>query len=140
MLMLILAAVVVLLALLGLRTVIRHRRLTHREGDIAVRHHVRGMKNTWVRGHAIWVHDVFVFRASPAMWNESAMWVTEAAWRGAATEKEAKKLHKLGAAPAIVVLTTASGADVEFATTPQRAVDLLGPFAVESLDRQSAHP
>jgi hypothetical protein len=49
--------------------VFRNRGLRKRPGDIPVRV-LRAGKKRWIRAHAIWVSDVFAWRASPASWNE----------------------------------------------------------------------
>ena len=117
-----------------LSILIRNRKLRTRGGDVAVRRRSPG-ETRWIRGHGVWVHDVFAFRGSPAMWSESLFWVAEASTRGVADPGEAKKLRRLGEHPAIVLLTTEDAATVEFAAPADRAVDLLGPFAVEAASR-----
>ena len=67
--------------------------LRERPGNVPVRVKPPG-KNRWIPGHAVWIHDVFAFRASPAAWKELLVWVTGADAREP-TAKEAK-LHRLG--------------------------------------------
>ena len=47
--------------------VVRNRALRKRPGNVQVRRRRQG-KSRWVRGHGVWVHDVFAFRGSPAAW------------------------------------------------------------------------
>ncbi len=49
--------------------VYRNRALRSRHGNIPVRV-LRPGKTHWIRGHAVWVSDVFAWRGSPAAWNE----------------------------------------------------------------------
>lgn len=79
------------------------------------------------------MHDVFAFGGSPAMWSESLTWVTKASTRSVADPDEAKKLRRLGEHPAIVVPTSEDGTTVEIAAPVDRAVDVIGPFAVDSM-------
>jgi hypothetical protein len=114
-----------------LTLLVRNRKLRVRGGDIAVRRRSSGKKR-WTRGHAVWMHDVFAYRGSPAMWSESLIWVTEASIRGVADPTEAKMLRRLGEHPAIVLLKAEDGSTVEVAAPLARAIDLLGPFAVDA--------
>jgi hypothetical protein len=121
-----------LCAMAVLTLIVRNRKLRTRGGDVPVRRRLPG-KARWTRGHGVWVHDVFAFRGSPAMWSESLVWVTGASTRGTADPAEAKKLRRLGDHPVVAVLTTGDdGETVEFAASEDRAVDLLGPFSVEA--------
>jgi hypothetical protein len=120
-----------LCALAVLSLVIRNRGLRKRAGDVPVRRRTPG-RTRWTRGHGIWVHDVFAFRGSPAMWSETLTWVTEASTRRVAGAEEAKKLRRLGEHPAIVVMKADDGSTVELAAPEGRALDLLGPFAVDA--------
>ena len=76
----------------------------------------------------MWVHDVFAFRGSPAAWAESLIAVRDAVTLSP-TESDRKKLKRLGSAPLIARLVDDDGEHVDFATTSEHAVDLLGPFA-----------
>ena len=56
--------------------VLKNRGLRNRPGDIPVRVKLPS-KARWTRGHAIWVSDVFAWRASPASWTEGLHHVTD---------------------------------------------------------------
>jgi hypothetical protein len=59
----------------GTTVVIHHNRaLRHRGGDVPLRYRRSG-KSRWVRGHGVWVHDVFAYRGSPAAWSEALIGV-----------------------------------------------------------------
>ena len=49
--------------------ILRNRALRHREGNLPVRVRKANGRH-WSRGNAIWIHDVFVSRGSPAVWRE----------------------------------------------------------------------
>jgi hypothetical protein len=51
--------------------------LRKRPGNIPVRLRAGG-SHRWRPAHAVWVHDVLAFRASPAAWREALHWVTGA--------------------------------------------------------------
>jgi hypothetical protein len=53
-----------------LTLVLRNRSLRKRPGNVAVRLHRPGSKR-WTPGHAVWIHDVFAFRGTPAAWREA---------------------------------------------------------------------
>ena len=117
---------------LGLFTVIyRNRALRQRRGDIPVRVRRPG-KTRWVRGHAVWISDVFAWRGSPAAWTEGLMQVLTASVAPAEPE-ERKHLHGLGDDPLIATMTVATMAPDEPATltvavaSRDRAA-VLGPF------------
>jgi len=108
--------------------VLRNRNLRNRGGDIPVRRRL-AEKTRWGRGHAVWVHDVFAYRGSPAAWSEGLTWVATTSTRAVADPTEAKKLRKLGDAPSICVMTPVDGGPtIEFATRAEDAAALLGPF------------
>ena len=107
--------------------VLRNRSLRHRPGNLQVRRRRPG-KSAWTRGHGVWVHDVFAFRGSPAAWAESLIAVGDAVTLSP-TESDRKKLKRLGSSPLIARLVDDDGEHVDFATTSDHAVDLLGPFA-----------
>jgi len=109
-----------------LTLVFRNRHLRMREGNIPVRV-LRPGKTRWMRGHAIWVSDVFAWRGFPAGWNEDLIHVVKATERSATTE-ELNALRRLGETPAVVTLTTEAGADLVVAASADHAA-LLGPFA-----------
>ena len=68
------------LCAVGIFTVIyRNRALRKRRGDIPVRVLKRG-KTRWVRGHGVWISDVFAWRGSPAAWSEGLLHVRPPAW------------------------------------------------------------
>lgn len=80
--------------LIALAMVRRDRRLRHRAGSIPV--HVRPAGTTrWIRGHALWVHDVLAFHASPAAWSSALYWVAHGHER-APTSEERWWMHRLG--------------------------------------------
>ncbi len=108
-------------------TVLRNRSLRKRHGDIAVRVKRPG-KTRWTRGHAIWVSDVFVWRGSPAAWNEALVQVTGVTLRDP-DEEEQHKLHRLGDGIRIATLSTVEGERVEVAVPSEKSAALAGPFA-----------
>jgi hypothetical protein len=70
---------------------------------------------------------VLSFRASPAAWKESLLWVTAVELR-AATTAEQQKLHRLGHQPVVAELTLRDGATVEVAACEQDADGVCGPY------------
>jgi hypothetical protein len=106
--------------------VLRNRAFRHRHDDIPVRRRLPGKKH-WTRGHAIWVHDVLAFRASPAAWKESLLWVTAESTRQAELH-DAHSLRRLGPDPVVVTVTDQAGLHVEFATDARhtRALSTIG--------------
>jgi hypothetical protein len=96
--------------------VYRNRALRKRGGNVPVRLRT-GEGKRWVRGHGIWVHDVFGFRGSPAAWSERLVWVTSTSVRTAAAGelKGAKGIHGLGDAPVVVTFEVADAEPVEVA-------------------------
>ena len=107
--------------------VLRNRALRHRPGNVKVRRRRTG-KSRWTRGHGVWVHDVFAFRGSPAAWAESLVPARDVVTIPPTTA-DRKKLRRLGSAPLIARLIDDDGEQVDFATTSEHALDLLGPFA-----------
>jgi hypothetical protein len=101
--------------------------LRKRPGNVPVRVKPPG-KSRWVPGHAVWIHDVFAFRASPAAWKELLVWVTGAVAREP-TDGEAKKLHRLGDDKVVAVLSGAGGGTIEIAARTEHRDALLGPYA-----------
>lgn len=100
-------------------------------GDVPVRVRPEGTSR-WVRGHAVWVSDVFAWRGSPAAWNESLEQVVDPAERDPSPQDHTA-LHRLGEDPVLVTMTTPDGHVFEVATTTSdRRAALLGPFAVIS--------
>ena len=69
--------------------VFNNRKLRKRPGDIPVRI-LRPGKKRWVRGHAIWVSDVFAWRASPAGWSEDILEVSEVSPRAATAQRSTR--------------------------------------------------
>ena len=108
--------------------VFRNRALRKRHGDLPVRV-LRAGKKRWTRGHAIWVSDVFAWRASPASWNEGLEQVTDASLREHIDAQTAKKLHRLGDSPVVASLTLVDGAVIDVAARPEQRSALMGPFA-----------
>ena len=106
--------------------VFRNRAIRHRPGNVKARRRRQG-KSRSTRGHGVWVHDVFAFRGSPAAWAESLIAVRDAVTLSP-TASDRKKLRRLGAAPLIARLIDDDGEHVDFATTSEHALDLLGPF------------
>lgn len=107
--------------------VLRNRSMRKRDEDIPLllRH---AASTRWHRGHGIWIHDVFAFRASPAAWSVELLWVQHAASRKP-TGEELHRLRHLGHSPTILTLTTDDSAKVEIATAGADAASALGPFA-----------
>lgn len=104
---------------------LRNRSLRKRRGDVPVRLRSEPKKR-WRRGHAVWAHDVFSFRASPAAWNESLLWTTGADIREA-TPEERKRLHRLGDNPVIATFTLFDGGTVEAAAAAGFRAAVAGP-------------
>jgi hypothetical protein len=116
------------LCALGILTlVLQNRGLRKRYGDLPVRV-MRPGKKRWTRGHALWVSDVFAWRASPAAWNEDMIKVNSAALRYPDASDQ-KKFRRLGDDPAIATLALSDGEVLEVAAEDARRSDLLGPFA-----------
>ena len=96
------------LCALGIFTVIyRNRALRKRRGDIPVRV-LRAGKTRWLRGHAVWISDVFAWRGSPAAWSEGLARVM-AVTMVAADPPEPKRLHGLGDDPLVANMITEEG-------------------------------
>jgi hypothetical protein len=115
---------------------VRNRTLRHRVGNLKVRRRSQG-KSRWARGYGVWVRDVFAFRGSPAAWTESLLGVREIVVL-VPSEAECKKLHRLGSPPTMVRFIDDEGTHVEFATAPEHALDLLGPFAATAAGKAPA--
>ncbi len=107
--------------------IVRNRSIKHRAGNIPVRV-LRPGKSRWMRGHAIWVSDVFAARGSPAAWREDLAQVHAVALHDL-DETQRKKLHRLGPDAAIATLSLAGGGSLEVATDGEHAAALAGPFA-----------
>ncbi len=109
--------------------VYRNRALRTRQGDIPCRlQHRPGGR--WTRGHGIWVHDVFSFRASPASWNDWLGWVREASLRSP-DPVEAKKLRRLSD-PIIATFLIDDGEIVSVAANGQDQTALVGQITLVS--------
>jgi hypothetical protein len=113
--------------------VFRNRTLRKRYGDIPVRV-LRSGKKRWIRGHALWVSDVFAWRASPASWNEGIEQVTDASLHEHVDAQTAKKLHRLGESPVVAAFTIVGGAVIEIAVRREHGTALMGPFAKQPGD------
>jgi hypothetical protein len=110
----------------GIATLLlRNRSLRGRAEDIPVRMRTHPEKH-WRPGHGLWTHDVLSFRASPAAWNESLLWVTGVGLRPA-TAAEERKLHRLGQQPIVAELTLHDGATVDVAVRAKDADSVCGP-------------
>jgi hypothetical protein len=81
----------------------------------------------WRPGHAIWIHDVFVFRGSPAAWDESLLWVTDLDVHEADAEQR-QTLRRVGDGPVVATMTIDDGATIEIAARAEHRDRLLGPF------------
>jgi hypothetical protein len=113
---------------MGILLLIRNNSsLRHRPGNVPVRVKPPG-KTRWIPGHAVWVHDVLAFRASPAAWKELLVWVNGAVARKP-TAEEAKKLHRLGDDQVVATLSVAGGGAIEIAARAEHRDALLGPYA-----------
>lgn len=107
--------------------VFRNRKLRQRPGNIPVRV-LRPGKTRWMRGHALWVSDVFAWRGSPAAWSEDLRQVDGASIRSA-SEQERKKLHRMGDDPVVASLALVGGQALEVAVKPEHRSALAGPFS-----------
>ena len=124
------------LGILGL--VFGNRALRKRPGNMSVRVRRPGRKR-WTRGNGLWVSDVFVWRASPASWNEGLEQVKDAAVHEHVDSQTAKKLHGLGDSPIVASITLVDGGVIDVATRPEHHSALMGPFAsLPSAERTQA--
>ena len=115
------------LCALGMFTVIyRNRALRKRRGDIPVRVLKPG-KTRWVRGHAVWISDVFAWRGSPAAWSEGLSRVVAVSAAPAAPE-ELKRRRRLGDEPVVATLTLEEGAALRSLLPAATAPPSSGPF------------
>jgi hypothetical protein len=106
---------------------VRYYTLRRRAGNIPVRVRRSG-KTKWNRGHAVWVHDVFAFRTSPAAWYESLSWVAETQQR-TATPEERRRLHRLGDDMAVGTFRLNDGVSVDVAARREHGPALFGNTA-----------
>jgi hypothetical protein len=106
--------------------VYRNRALHSRPDDIPCR-----LQNKpggrWSRGHALWIHDVFSFRASPASWNDYLGWVRQVSLRSPNPD-EARKLRRFPD-PIIAMLLMDDGTTIAVAAGSERQTALTGPIA-----------
>ena len=114
-----------LCALAIIALVLRNRSLRKRPGNMSLRVQRPG-RHRWTRANALWVSDVFLWRASPAAWAEDVHHITEVRPR-AATPEERKKLHRLDDDPAIATMTTSDGVTFDVAAAADTRRTLLGP-------------
>jgi hypothetical protein len=114
-------------ALVFLVVVRRNRALQRRPGDVPVRACFK-VGGPWIRGHGVWVNDIFAFRRSPAGWTEALLWVTNASIRSAG-EDERDRLGGLGNEPVVATFVVASGGSMAFAARREDRAQLLGPYA-----------
>jgi hypothetical protein len=113
---------------MGILLLIRNNAsLRKRPGNVPVRVKPPG-KSRRVPGHAVWIHDVLAFRASPAAWKELLVWVTGSVAHEPTTE-EAKKLHRLGDDKVVATLSVVGGETIEIAARAEHRDALLGPYA-----------
>ena len=108
-------------------------RCARRYCDVPVRV-LRSGKKRWIRGHAIWVSDVFAWRASPAAWNEGLEHVTDASLHEHVDAQTANKLDRLGDSPVVASLTLVGGDVIDVAARPEHRSALMGPFAKQPGD------
>ena len=121
--------------------VFRNRAIRHRPGNLTVRRRRPG-RARWTRGHGVWVHDVFAFRGSPAAWAETLIPVGDAVTL-VPTAADRSKLRRLDADPSIARFTDDAGEYVDFATSSEHALDLLGPLGTAAATKapvSSAEP
>jgi hypothetical protein len=108
--------------------IVRNRALRRRPGNIPCRLRSAPDKR-WVRGHGVWVHDVFAFRGSPAAWSERLLWAADVESRRPSGE-EKKKLRRIGDQPVIATIGGRNGdGTVEVAARREDAALLLGRAA-----------
>src|SRR5438094_62942 len=81
-----------LLAVAVLSLILRTRGVRKRPGNIVCRLR-RASGDGWIRGNAVWVHDVFVFRGSLAAWKEAQLWISSVD-TGEPTGKDARRLRR----------------------------------------------
>jgi hypothetical protein len=104
----------------------RNSALRKRRGNIPVRVLMPG-KTRWVRGHGVWISDVFAWRGSPAAWSEGLLHVVAANVAPAGPE-ERKRLRRLGDDPVVATLTVDEGTALRVAAAGGDRAAVLGPF------------
>ena len=124
-------------ALAILVLVLRNRSLRQRSGDLPVRV-LRPGKTRWMRGHGVWVSDVFAWRGSPAAWNEELAQVTAVTVRDPEPDEQ-KALRRLGMGAVVAALTAVDGRTLLAAAAAEHRSTLPGPFAARS-ERTGALP
>jgi hypothetical protein len=123
------------LCALGILALIsRNRSLRRRDGNVPVRL-LRAGKRRWVRGHGLWVSDVFAWRGSPAAWNEVLVRVAAVALR-VVTGNEHRGRYRMGNAAVVATLLAAGGTVIAVAGRAEHRSDLVGPLS--TLHRVSA--
>lgn len=108
-------------------TIRRNRALRARPGNVSVRMKRPGATR-WQRGNAVWVSDVFLFRASPAAWGETAIHVSGVTTRKPDAEEQ-HTLRRLGPVVCIVTLSAVDEGPVEVAVSADQEAALTGAFA-----------
>ena len=115
------------LCALGIFSVVyRNRMLRNRAGDMPVRVKSAG-KDRWIRGHAVWISDVFARRGSPAAWQEHLVRVRGITLRSPDSD-ELKKLRHLAADPVIATVDVEGPESFDVAVDPADQASLMGPF------------
>jgi hypothetical protein len=120
-------ALIVAVVVFFLVVVRRNQALRHRPGDVPLRARFEA-GGPWIRGHGVWVNDIFAFRRSPAGWTEALLWVTNASARRA-TDEERHRLGRLGDDSVVATFVLASGGSMAFAARAEDRAHLLGPYA-----------
>lgn len=134
---LLLVGVPLLLIALGITAlVVRNNSLRRRPGNVPVRLRM-GKGGRWHAGHAVWVHDVFAFRGSPAGWKEALVWAAGVSSRPA-TAAERKKLHRIGDDPVVVTLALHPRGAIQVAARREHAGVLVAPFVDQITPPRSA--
>ena len=114
---------------------VRNRALRRRPGNVACRLRVTP-DGRWIRGHGVWVHDVFAFRGSRAAWKEQLLWAIDVEVRPATEGEATKKLHALGDHPIVATIAgTPDDGTIEVAAREEDELLLLGPSATLALTR-----
>ena len=124
------------LALLGLY--FRNRTLRKRPGNIPVRV-LRQGKRRWIRGHGVWISDVFAWRGSPAAWREDLAQV-RSVYVHVPDAEQRKKLRRLGADAVVASLSLADGSSLDVATKGEHRAALPGPFGDATQEAERSLP
>lgn len=109
-----------------LALVFRNRRLRKRPGSVPVRVREEG-QGRWRPGHAVWVHDVFAFRGSPAAWKETLFQARSIADVHPRGENDSG-IHRLGDNVVIATLSLVPGGKLQVAARAEQQGLLTGPF------------